>query len=103
MVKNISTKKLNATNRDIWSLLEVALKTKNFALLERNFRRLYSLQSHYVEMINRKEHEIRELNIEVAAAKSLAHQFERDWFEEAAKRTGTYDRVKQDIDEIFGK
>ena len=40
--------KMNDLNRDIWGMIVQAQKTKNWALIEVNLNRLYSLQKKYI-------------------------------------------------------
>ena len=45
-------KEMNDLNRDIWGMIVQAQKTKNWALIEINLKRLYSLQKKYIKLIN---------------------------------------------------
>ncbi len=41
---------MNDLNRDIWGMIVQAQKTKNWALIEINLKRLYSLQKKYINI-----------------------------------------------------
>ena len=88
--------KLNRSNKDIWALIDQGLKTKNFAILEKNLKRIYLLQCYYIKLLNFQDHEIRELHNELISEISLSNSFEG-----VAKRTGNYDLLKKRIDELF--
>ncbi len=46
--------KMNELNRDIWGMIVQAQRTKNWALIEVNLKRLYSLQKKYINLIIKK-------------------------------------------------
>jgi hypothetical protein len=101
MNKKITTTQLNRANKDIWQSLKIAIDTKNWALLEKNLARLHSLQTHYLERLNLSEIEIRGLQGDLNAEASLRHSFEKEWLEQVAKRAGTYEAMKDRINEIW--
>jgi hypothetical protein len=102
MNKKITTTQLNRANKDIWQSLKIAIDTKNWALLEKNLTRLHSLQVYYLERLNLSEIEIRGLQGDLNAEASLRHSFEKEWLEQVAKRAGTYEAMKDRINEIWG-
>jgi hypothetical protein len=102
MNKKITTTQLNRANKDIWQSLKIAIDTKNWALLEKNLTRLYSLQAYYLERLNLSEIEIRGLQGDLNAEASMRHSFEKEWLEQVAKRAGTYEAMKDRINEIWG-
>ena len=67
--------KLNRSNKDIWALIDQGLKTKNFAILEKNLKRIYLLQCYYIKLLNFQDHEIRELHNELISEISLSNSF----------------------------
>ena len=94
---------MNRSNKDIWALIQVGLQTKNFALLEKNLKRLHALQGEYIRLLNLNDFEIEGLKNELQAERELAISFEREWITEVSKRNGTYDRLKDRIDKLFGQ
>lgn len=100
-MKKIELAKLNRSNKDIWAMIEIGLKTKNFAILEKNLKRLHGLQSHYLDLLNYNDYEIVSLKNDLNAVSALLYNYEKDFFEGVAKRNGNYDRLKERIDEIF--
>jgi hypothetical protein len=102
MNKKITTTQLNRANKDIWQSLKIAIDTKNWALLEKNLTRLHSIQAYYLERLNLSEIEIRGLQGDLNAEASLRHSFEKEWLEQVAKRAGTYETMKDRINEIWG-
>jgi vacuolar-type H+-ATPase subunit I/STV1 len=102
MNKKITTTQLNRANKDIWQSLKIAIDTKNWALLEKNLTRLHSLQAYYLERLNLSEIEIRGLQGDLNAEASMRHSFEKEWLEQVAKRAGTYEAMKDRINEIWG-
>ena len=102
MNKKITTTQLNRANKDIWQSMKIAIDTKNWALLEKNLTRLHSIQAYYLERLNLSEIEIRGLQGELNAEASLRHSFEKEWLEQVAKRAGTYEAMKDRINEIWG-
>jgi hypothetical protein len=51
--------KMNDLNRDIWGMIVQAQQTKNWALMEMNLKRLYSLQKKYINLINLMDYEVK--------------------------------------------
>jgi len=102
MNMKITTTQLNRAIKDIWQSLKIAIDTKNWALLEKNLARLHSLQSYYLERLNLSEIEIRGLQGDLNAEASMRHSFEKEWLEQVAKRAGTYEAMKDRINEFWG-
>jgi hypothetical protein len=102
-MKKLDIKTLNQTNKDIWSKLAIAYEQKNWALIAKNLKRLHGLQGYYLSRLNLAEQEIRELELMFKASESQVNQYERQWMEEVSKRNGTFDRVNQRLDELFGE
>jgi hypothetical protein len=101
-MKKLDIKTLNQTNQDIWSKLAIAYEQKNWALIAKNLKRLHALQGYYLSRLNLAEQENRELQLMVNASESQINQYEKQWMEEVSKRNGTFDRVNQRLDELFG-
>ena len=101
-MKKLDTKTLNQTNKDIWAKLAIAYEQKNWASIANNLKRLHALQGYYLSRLNLAEQEIRELELMVKSAESQINQQDREWMEEVSKRNGTFDRVNQRLDELFG-
>ena len=100
-MKKIDIAKLNRSNKDIWAMIQVGLETRNFALLEKNLKRLHSLQAYYLDLLNRQSQEIRELEGELKAEKAILDLMEKEWLIEVSKRTGTYQNLINRIEETF--
>lgn len=94
---------LNRANKDIWALLEVGLKTKNFAILEKNLHRLASLQKYYTDLLNYQEFEIIALQNDLDAERHLTNDYEKEWLEGISKRLGSFENTKERIEELFIK
>lgn len=101
-MKKIDIPTLNKTNANIWAKITLAYQSKNWATMEKQLKRLHGLQSYYCHLMNLQDHENRELKIMLNAAESQINQQEKEWITEVAKRTGTFDRITQELDEIFG-
>ena len=101
-MKKLDIKTLNQTNQDIWAKLVIAYEQKNWALIAKNLKRLHALQGYYLSRLNLAEQENRELQLMVNASELQINQYERQWIEEVSKRNGTFDRVNQRLDELFG-
>lgn len=101
-MEKIDIPTLNRTNLNIWSKIDLALKAKNWAMMEKQLRRLHGLQAHYCHVMNLQDHEIREMKIMLNASESQIHWQEKEWMKEMAKRAGTFDRISKELDEIFG-
>lgn len=100
-MKKIDIAKLNRSNKDIWVLIEQAVKTKNFALIEKNLQRLHSLQEYYSKLLNFQDIEIRGLQGDLDAQTYLTSIFEKEWLEQVAKRSHSYDILKERIDKMY--
>jgi hypothetical protein len=94
---------LNRSNKDIWALLQEGVKSRNLALIEVNLKRLNALQEEYLRLLNLNDFEIQGLKNELQAERELALSFEKEWITEVSKRNGTYERLKDRIDTLFGK
>jgi len=101
MNKKITITQLNRANKDIWESLKISIETKNWALLEKNLARLHSIQAYYLERLNLSEIEIRGLQGDLNAEASLRHSFEKEWLEQVSKRSGTYEAMKDRINDIW--
>lgn len=93
--------KVNRASKDIWILIEAGIKTKNFAILEKNLLRLHALQKYYSDLLNFQDMEIKGLMNDLQAQLYLTDLFEKEWLEEVAKRTNAYDKLKDRIDQLF--
>jgi hypothetical protein len=94
---------LNRSNKDIWALLQEGVKSKNWALVEKNLKRLNSLQDEYLRLLNLNDFEIQGLKNDLLAERELNLSLEREWITEVSKRNGTYERLKDRIDQLFGQ
>lgn len=92
---------LNRANKDIWAMIKIGLESGNLALLEKNLRRLYSLQSYYMKLLNFNDYEIQALKNDLIAERLLTTSFEKEWLEGVQKRTGTYEVMKDRMNELF--
>ena len=97
--KNIT--KLNRANKDIWAMIKIGLESENMALLEKNLKRLHALQSYYMELLNFNDYEIQALKNDLMAERYLTTTFEKEWLEGVQKRSGTYDVMKDRMNELF--
>jgi hypothetical protein len=97
--KNIA--KLNRANKDIWAMIKIGLESGNLALLEKNLKRLHALQSYYMELLNFNDYEIQALKNDLIAERYLTTSFEKEWLEGVQKRSGTYDMMKDRMNELF--
>lgn len=94
-------KEMNDLNRDIWGMIVQAQKTKNWALLEINLKRLYSLQKKYINLINLMDYEVKGTTLMLQDEIRIRSQFEKQWFIDLAERNGNYQKMKENIDKYF--
>jgi hypothetical protein len=97
--KNIQ--KMNDLNRDIWGMIVQAQQTKNWALMEQNLKRLYSLQKKYINLINIMDYELKGTTLMLQDEIRVRNQFEKQWFKDVAERNGSYQEMKENIDKYF--
>ena len=95
-------KEMNDLNRDIWGMIVQAQKTKNWALIEVNLKRLYSLQKNYINLINIMDYEVKGTTLMLQDEIRVRSQFEKQWFKDVANRNGHYKAMKENIDKYFG-
>jgi hypothetical protein len=93
---------MNDLNRDIWGMIVQAQKAKNWALIEINLKRLYSLQKKYINIINIMDYEIKGTTLALKDEIRVRNQFEKQWFRDVAERNGHYKAMKENIDKYFG-
>ena len=93
--------KMNELNRDIWGMIVQAQQTKNWALMEVNLKRLYSLQKKYINLINIMDYELKGTTLMLKDEIRVRNQFEKQWFKDVAKRDGSYQEMKENIDKYF--
>ena len=93
--------KMNELNRDIWGMIVQAQKTKNWALIEVNLKRLYSLQKKYVNLINIMDFEVKGTTLMLQDEMRVRNQFEKQWFKDVAERNNAYQEMKENIDKHF--
>ena len=84
--------KMNDLNRDIWGMIVQAQQTKNWALIEVNLKRLYSLQKKYINLINIMDYDIKGTTLMLQDEIRLRNQFEKQWFKDVATRSGATKR-----------
>jgi len=95
--------KMNELNRDIWGMIVQAQKTKNWALIEVNLKRLYSLQKKYINLINIMDYEVKGTTLMLQDEIRVRNQFEKQWFRDVAERNNAYQEMKENIDKHFAE
>lgn len=93
--------KMNDLNRDIWGMIVQAQQTKNWALIEVNLKRLYSLQKKYINLINIMDFEVKGTTLMLQDEIKYRNQLEKQWFKDVATRSGSYQEMKENIDKYF--
>ena len=93
--------KMNDLNRDIWGMIVQAQRTKNWALIEVNLKRLYSLQKKYINLINIMDYEVKGTTLMLKDEIRVRNQFEKQWFRDVAERNNSYQEMKENIDKHF--
>jgi hypothetical protein len=93
--------KMNDLNRDIWGMIVQAQQTKNWALMEVNLKRLYSLQKKYINLINIMDYEVKGTTLMLQDEIRVRNKFEKQWFKDVATRSGSYQDMKENIDKNF--
>ncbi len=93
--------KMNDLNRDIWGMIVQAQHTKNWALIEVNLKRLYSLQKKYINLINIMDYEVKGTTLMLQDEIRVRNQFEKQWFKDVAERNNAYQEMKENIDKHF--
>ena len=94
---------MNELNRDIWGMIVQAQKTKNWALIEVNLKRLYSLQKKYINLINIMDYEVKGTTLMLQDEMRIRNQFEKQWFRDVAERNNAYQEMKENIDKHFAE
>jgi hypothetical protein len=95
--------KMNDLNRDIWGMIVQAQRTKNWALIEVNLKRLYSLQKKYINLINIMDYEVKGTTLMLKDEIRVRNQFEKQWFRDVAERNNAYQDMKENIDKHFAE
>jgi hypothetical protein len=95
--------KMNDLNRDIWGMIVQAQRTKNWALIEVNLKRLYSLQKKYINLINIMDYEVKGTTLMLKDEIRVRNQFEKQWFKDVAERNNAYQEMKENIDKHFAE
>jgi hypothetical protein len=95
--------KMNDLNRDIWGMIVQAQRTKNWALMEVNLKRLYSLQKKYINLINIMDYEVKGTTLMLQDEIRVRNQFEKQWFKDVAERNNAYQEMKENIDKHFAE
>jgi hypothetical protein len=95
--------KMNDLNRDIWGMIVQAQRTKNWALIEVNLKRLYSLQKKYINLINIMDYEVKGTTLMLKDEMRVRNQFEKQWFKDVAERNNAYQEMKENIDKHFAE
>ena len=93
---------MNDLNRDIWGMIVQAQKSKNWALIEVNLKRLYTLQKKYINLINIMDYEVKGTTLMLQDEMRIRRKFEKQWFRDVAERNGNYKEMKENIDKYFG-
>ena len=94
---------MNDLNRDIWGMIVQAQRTKNWALIEVNLKRLYSLQKKYINLINIMDYEVKGTTLMLQDEIRVRNQFEKQWFKDVAERNNAYQEMKENIDKHFAE
>ena len=94
---------MNDLNRDIWGMIVQAQRTKNWALIEVNLKRLYSLQKKYINFINIMDYEVKGTTLMLKDEIRVRNQFEKQWFKDVAERNNAYQEMKENIDKHFAE
>jgi hypothetical protein len=94
---------MNDLNRDIWGMIVQAQRTKNWALIEVNLKRLYSLQKKYINLINIMDYEVKGTTLMLKDEIRVRNQFEKQWFKDVAERNNAYQEMKENIDKHFAE
>lgn len=102
-MSNKDIQELNRLNRDIWAMIVQAQQTKNWALIELNLKRLYSLQKKYINLINLMDYEVKGVNLMLKDEMRVRNQFEKQWFKDVTQRSGSYQELKENIDKYFAE
>jgi hypothetical protein len=95
--------KMNELNRDIWGMIVQAQRTKNWALIEVNLKRLYSLQKKYINLINIMDYEVKGTTLMLKDEIRVRNQFEKQWIKDVAERNNAYQEMKENIDKHFAE
>jgi hypothetical protein len=95
--------KMNDLNRDIWGMIVQAQRTKNWALIEVNLKRLYSLQKKYINLINIMDYEVKGTTLMLKDEIRVRNQFEKQWIKDVAERNNAYQEMKENIDKHFAE
>lgn len=96
-------RKLNDLNREVWGMLVLAVQTKNWALIEQNLKRMNALQKKYINIINLMDYEVKGITLALQEEMRVRNDLEKQWFTDLAKRTGSYQDLKESIDKCFGE
>jgi hypothetical protein len=100
-MKKIEFTKLNRSNSDIWQMLKMAIETNNIAIIESNLSRLHALQKYYLDLLNFQDIEINQLKDLLAQETAIRESFEKEWLIDTAKKTNSYERLKERIQETY--
>jgi hypothetical protein len=100
-MKKIDFTKLNRSNSDIWGDLKMALKSKNFAVIESSLSRLYSLQKYYIDLLNFQDIEINQLKDLYKQESEIRESFEKEWLESLAVNSKNYEQLKERINATY--
>jgi len=95
--------KMNDLNRDIWGMIVQAQQTKNWALMEMNLKRLYSLQKKYINLINIMDYEVKGTTLMLQDEIRVRNKFEKQWFKDVSERNNAYQEMKENIDKHFAE
>jgi predicted nuclease with TOPRIM domain len=100
-MRDIDHYSFNRANKDIWGLLNEAVKTKNWALIQSNIDRLYAMQDFLIKKVNLMESQINTLKNDVATVQMENDRLEREWLQELTKRNGIYENLKERVGQTF--
>jgi hypothetical protein len=82
-------------------MIKMALDTNNKALLESSLSRLKALQKYYLDLLNFQDMESNQYKDLLAQETALRESFEKEWLIETAKKTNSYERLKERIQATY--
>jgi len=99
-MQKIKHTKISKSNADIWGMLYKAMETQNWALVESNLKRLYSLHKYIFELLEFQDAENASLKNHLAINQKTLNEFEKEWLITIAKNNNVYEEVRERIEKI---
>jgi uncharacterized membrane protein YgaE (UPF0421/DUF939 family) len=100
-MKKLDIRKINKSSDDIWKLIQISVKNKNWAILAQNINRLHAMQSYYANLLTFQEWELNILRQEEIYLNGKLARFEQEELNDLMKINGNYQTFKARIDELF--